>query len=180
MEKRKNLQSTTMRDQGKDFRLILLKYNDSQNRSYDSGINLQYIKQQLVDLVECNNSSVHHSYFTSWQHGIWGLDTYEEIKKEYKKNTNGKEVDIRFVFMLYEHKILMLKRMEYLKERYSIESCSEKMSLVVKKVEMLKNTVLKYNITKKESLLCKFEHDLDKIRELEKEIYTEYISNIKT
>lgn len=178
--KRKNLQSTTMRDQGKDFRLILLKYNDSQNRSYDSGINLQYIKQQLVDLVECNNSSVHHSYFTSWQHGIWGLDTYEEIKKEYKKNTNGKEVDIRFVFMLYEHKILMLKRMEYLKERYSIESCSEKMSLVVKKVEMLKNTVLKYNITKKESLLCKFEHDLDKIRELEKEIYTEYISNIKT
>ena len=45
---------------------------------------------------------------------------------------------------------------------------------------MLKNTVLKYNITKKESLLCKFEHDLDKIRELEKEIYTEYISNIKT
>ena len=69
-----------MRDQGKDFRLILLKYNDSQNRSYDSGINLQYIKQQLVDLVECNNSSVHHSYFTSWQHGIWGLDTYEERK----------------------------------------------------------------------------------------------------
>ncbi len=150
--KKKNLQSTTMSIQGKDFRLILLKYNDSQNRSYDSGINLQYIKQQLQDLVECNNSSVHHSGFTSWQHGIWGLDTYEEIKKEYKKIPMEKKSILGFVFTLYEHKILMLKRMEYLKERYSIESCSEKMSLVVKKWKCLKHCV-KIQYYKKRKLI---------------------------
>lgn len=87
-KERKYLATTTMKDIGKDFRIILLHYNQTNNELYSSKICIEYIRQQISDLLEEKNSSLHNVYFSGLQSGQWGLSTYEVIKEKYRNGRN--------------------------------------------------------------------------------------------
>lgn len=176
---RKNTQSITMRDFGKDFRLILLKYNFAQSVSYDPKINLPNIRQQLQDLINGNNSSIHNLYFTSSQNATWGLATYDLVKKRlYEELSEGVCLDYRIMFMLYEHKKIMKQRMDYLEKKFSIKNYPDEILGIIQLAEILKNTTLKFNITKNKNTLVGFEAQIEEMRKLEIDLYEKYIAGI--
>lgn len=177
---RKYKKSTTMRDYGRDFRIVLLKYNECQSEVYNNDINIEYIEKQLYDFVECRNSSNQTSYFTSFQTGKWGLDTYDEIKKQFElTKEKGERLDFRFMFMLYEHKVLMAERMLIISKLFGVSDFRDDMNIIVKQSELLKNMVFKYNFRQSDHIYRKIINDIDELKSIEYDTYKRYLEELK-
>lgn len=177
---RKYKKNTTMRDYGRDFRIVLLRFNEFQSEVYNNDINIEYIEKQLYDFVECKNSSYQTSYFTSFQTGKWGLDTYDEIKKQFKVSKDkGEKLDFRFMFMLYEHKVLMAERMLVISQLFGVSDFRDDMNIIVKHAELLKNMVFKYNFRHSNYIYEKIINDIDELRNIERNTYKRYLCELK-
>lgn len=169
-----------MRDYGRDFRIVLLKYNECQSEVYNNDINIEYIEKQLYDFVECRNSSNQTSYFTSFQTGKWGLDTYDEIKKQFElTKEKGERLDFRFMFMLYEHKVLMAERMLIISKLFGVSDFRDDMNIIVKQSELLKNMVFKYNFRQSDHIYRKIINDIDELKSIEYDTYKRYLEELK-
>lgn len=170
----------TMKNYNKEFRIILLRYNQVFQMGYSSEINVKVIKKQISDFVNCNNSSIGNSYFTLYQNGKWGLDAYEQVYRDFLSQVeNNKNLDFRFMCMLYEHKCIMKDRMQILNQIYGIVSPDCEMDEIIKITEQFKNTVLKYNITHNKKLIDRFEIMFDDLKKIETEVYSKYLENFE-
>lgn len=178
-KKRMKKKDITMKDYNKEFRIILLRYNDIFQVGYSHNINLDIIKKQIDDFLNSNNSSINNSYFTLYQEGKWGLDVYEQIYIDFLTQVkDNKKLDFRFMCMLYEHKCIMKDRMNILNDIYGIKPLYCEMDEIIRITECFKNLVFKYNITYDIKIINKFEGMFNELKKLEKEVYAKYLDNL--
>ena len=102
----KKQMNSFIRDKG--YQIYALLYSD-ELFFIDTSLNIEVIKDQLKQYLYAKDSSVYTTYFTGSLSGKWGLDVYEEIERMLLK-----QIDMRMVCLLYEHKIFMQYRIQYL------------------------------------------------------------------
>lgn len=119
----------------------------------DSTLNIEVIREQIRQYLYSINSSIYTSYFTGTLHGIWGMNVYDEIGAMILK-----KMDIRCLCLLYEHKIFMQHRLNFLDE-----SLAKEYSAVVKMANILKMYCLKCVVKQqinKPMLITKYLRDM--------------------
>lgn len=138
----------------KEFQMYILSYCDN-IRVRDISLNIDVIKNQIKQYLYSIDSSIYTTYFTGVLPGTWGVNVYNEIKKLLLEKN---KVDTRIFYLLYEHKLFMQYRINYINEHIA-----EKYYAVVKLAEMLKMFSLKYIITYDDKMLKKMITILNKI-----------------
>jgi hypothetical protein len=133
----------------------------------------EYISPRESDQDEFNN------YIMSRYSHLWNTKTYMGVNVyeyfinflHYEIGAGRKRIDYRLFHAMYDHKEMMIKRMEYLVENGYIEK--EKL-LILKEYEIVKNNalsirnlILKYNIQQKLSILHRVQALLSETKELE-------------
>jgi len=131
--------------------------------NYDNGKMLPLIKDQLTHYL--NGSSYFNLDSVNAKYGINVYEVQEEILNSV---INGTQLNIRDLYFLYEHKIVMQKRIEYLinKKYISLEAAYiiEEYNKITKTAEMLLKLSMKNN----------FEHDTQNIIKM-----VEYLHDMK-
>lgn len=153
---------------GKKYRIVLLSYNDC-CKYIDNTLNKEVMREQIRQYVYSINSSMYTSYFTGNVKGKWGLSVYEEIKQLLQKQKDN--LDIRYICLLYEHKVFMRERLEYFDKELT-----NQYQEVVKKAKILKMLCLKYIYTKQQKLFDRIIKLISDIQEEEKEILIQVIN----
>lgn len=174
-----NEKSVSMKNQYKDFRIILLQYNEVLNDAYSKNICIEGIRILLSDYINSRNSSIGTTYFTTYQTGIWGLGVYDQILEDFMISVKkGKKLDNRYMYMIYEHKCIMKERMCILRKCYGVEVLETEMDDIILLTESFKNLVLKYNITYDKKIIERFLPMFEKLKKMESDTYTNYINAI--
>ncbi|MNW60327.1 hypothetical protein D3C74_383000 [compost metagenome] len=88
--------------------------------------------------------------FEPYSHCVFGIDCYSYIH-EYYKSLLKKEVrfDVRYIHNVWEHKLLMTKRIEYMNNNKVIELSQEIVSQfksVENRAQTLRNLMLKFHL----------------------------------
>jgi hypothetical protein len=117
----------------KGYQIYAFLYCDNIN-IIDTSLNIDVIKEQMKQYLYSVNSSIYTSYFTGTLSGTWGVNAYSEIEKMLHKR-----IDMRMLCLLYEHKMFMQYRINYLDS-----TLAEEYSKVVKLAMKIKMCCLKH------------------------------------
>jgi hypothetical protein len=135
-----------------DYFIKLYKYED-----FDYKMNLDLMKLFMEDYVNCRDS-LRKFEFSSVSYNkdiLYGLKFYDYIIEVF---CNEDDIDVRPFHVLYDHKIMMSIRIDYLKEISALkvgnigQIISNNNSLIDESLN-LRNMVIKYNITHNRDLL---------------------------
>ncbi len=99
----------------------------------------------------------------------YGIKIIDDINKKILNN-KGEDIDIRFFQLLYEHKLLMDMRVKFLINCGHIDQDKinvKKFEEIKDNAMILRNLVLKYNLSKKEGLLSSIHSRLCEIKAMD-------------
>lgn len=100
----------------------LLKRSEKINREFE----LDIIKDQLTEYKESKGSPwlhMHNSHIHSCPDVAWGLDIYESLMTYMEKA--GAKTEYMPFHLLWEHKVIMGERLNYLESRYGVSISQE-------------------------------------------------------
>lgn len=110
--------------------------------------------------------------------GRYGLSAYDGLIRNYRyaceNNTYWRKASFN---MLYEHKKIMLDRVNYINSNhYEIDSCLiDKFAYILKASKIIQATSLKYEITRKESVMMNIIAKIEEMAEIEKKSIEELL-----
>ncbi|WP_139209369.1 hypothetical protein [Paenibacillus sp. OK003] len=117
-----------------------------------------------------------HAYVQHKDYWIFGQDVYRYVQQQINKIKTSKidtDLDIRVFHLLWEHKICMLERMKFIVNNEDL--CNE--YEVVSHVSLvIRNLVIKYNISKNNRLLDDINNKLEEVVQLEKNVLVKLIA----
>jgi len=156
-----------------DKRVIL----SQMQKDIDYKINLEFIKEQIYEYVNSIDSNRRHSFIvpSTIPDYSWGLSVYEKLISfiDFRfYSTKYNHIDYRPFYALYEHKLLMMGRLQYLALHSLIDVSTldfNEYQKIVAKAERIRMLVLKYNSSKEPSIIQRTKlyiielHDLEKI-----------------
>lgn len=143
-------------------------------------IDKQLMKTYFLDYYHSRDSFSKYKYSNrEYNKGvIYGLEYYDYLLKNLKENQIA---DIRMYHILYDHKILMKYRLEYLMtlDEYDTEKLQELMnkneSLISESLD-LRNCIIKYCISFSDKLLNKIKVKIEHLKNLDKEFVKDILS----
>lgn len=94
----------------KTYPLFFLKYSPTYSL-YNLDIN--HIYRELVAFLQGKNTSLLYTHLVASEDGVFGLDVYDEFVNK-RECFNHLLSDLRISYLLYEHNLIMKKRMEFL------------------------------------------------------------------
>jgi len=109
---------------------------------------------------------------------IYGLATYDYLRKYVKSAFDGEQVDPKALHVLWEHKKLMVLRLKYLYDinyLLSVDYFVEKYENIEKQALVARNLLIKYNLTKDTKIIQSIVAILDTVEEKEKILVNELI-----
>lgn len=133
----------------------VIQYRMFKYRDYNYKFDVNLLKLFINDYVNCKDSFLKYAHAFDYQNSetYFGLDTYNMLIEKFEFQDDG---DFK---ILYDHKVLMMMRLGYLKDNEYISSNS--FNLLTKQCEdilsksmELHNMVLKYD-TGKEAVIAK-------------------------
>ena len=161
-----SLLSVSTNELGADIYLI------SHRSNYCCPIDKELICQRVKDYLSGKNYYEQFRQFDSPPVGyLYGIDIYNgllEYIKQIKLDENN--FDLRIIHLLYEHKICMTKRVEYLQDHgYMVDGChnDKEFNNLAENILTLKNLALKYNARKNVLLLDEIISKIETIRQLD-------------
>lgn len=110
-------------------------------------LNLKQICKLLKDYA---NSDTTVTFGERFKIRTYGFQIHNEINKKLKEMVENKKIDIRPLYTIYEHKVLMIFRLQYLKEYCKNDSFDDLIQTYIDikdKYEVALRLVQKYNIT---------------------------------
>lgn len=129
---------------------------------------------------EKRSSQWHHT-FRGWAKG---LDIYKNVKYYLSLLKQGKiQFDIRGFFAIYEHKKIMVKRIEYMIGKGYLSNAANLLEEYrqIESISLLHvNSLLKYGVTGELKFIDRIYQDIDMIVEKEKRLIPEILENIQT
>lgn len=127
------------------FYLLFLK---DPGREYT--FNFEKAKGLLDDFIHSRDTS------GKGEHTYWGINACKEFfKSPFIMRGPNKQIDLRAMHFFWEHANILKCLLEFLHKSYSLEKyvvLEEKISQILLIIRDLKNTILKYNVLKKEEL----------------------------
>lgn len=155
-----------------NYFIILFKYED-----FDYNFNIDLLSLFLNDYVEAKDS-LRRFCFSSAQRnqGIkFGIEIYDYIKNDLSMQ---QFLDIRPFHILYDHKKLMKIRINYLYNSGYLNSYDYKMlndnnNALLNKTLILRNKVIKYNITNRIELLSTIIENIKLLKDLDYQFFRE-------
>jgi len=126
----------------------------SVNHKYPFELNLKSIIVQLKQYInEIDNPILGDMH---WNDRTYGIEACVEVLNTYKQELSvNNQCDIRPIYLLVEHKECMYKRIEYINNIYNLIP-EEDYYYIVEAFTVVKNLLLKYNVTQSERLIGVF------------------------
>lgn len=149
------------------------------NEKYKSEINLNKI---YIDLLRYLNIlpeiQIGDFYYES---ATFGQKTNSLLKQHiYTMCTKQAAIDIRYIFLFYEHKNAMLLRISLLQKKLHIDNTLvEKYCELVYRAKRLYTIALKYNLKRNQTFLDNALRDIDYIAEKEREVLNKIITTLE-
>lgn len=143
-------------------------------------IDLRIMIQFLEDYLYSRNTNRLLGYCFQAKERIFGLDVYNTLFYIIKSNIG----DLRMLHVLWQHKKCMTKRIEFLYNK-GLLSYNEYIKyqplaeLIETTVLVIRNLQIKYTIKNDELLLDKIKKGMFKIKDVEKNLYSELITSLK-
>jgi hypothetical protein len=152
-----------------------------QNVDYQLDIDL--IRNVIKDFLASTDTTIFSSWFDKKDDKMFGMQYFTVLQNylEYKIN-NGGFIDVRPFHLLYELNFIMLLRINYLKEKGYIKNHEEIYSMFLKNQEIadnLRNSFIKYNISKNKQILERHRTKLDLLTENERSALEFFIKTIE-
>lgn len=160
-----------------DYFINLYKYV-----AFDYKINLKLLKLSIEDYINCRDSLKKFEFSCAAYNKdiLYGLDFYN-----YLIDTFGQEdyIDKRPFHLLYDHKIMMKLRLEYLEKInvFDLEKICRlktKNEALINESKNLRILVLKYKIKRNDNLLQKIKDRLKSLKESDCELFTDILDCI--
>ncbi|KWX84181.1 hypothetical protein AMQ83_29655 [Paenibacillus riograndensis] len=159
--------------------LSLFQFND--RAAYDFNVN--YVIEQLEDFLNGRSPSDKYremGYMT--KPCVWGITVYEELIFEMTRIRIGQNAgDSRPFQVIYDHKILMLERIDYMDQAGFLEEGKKlkvRYQTIADDALMARNLIVKYSLTKNKGTLDKVEVLIRRIQACEKEAMELMIHNL--
>lgn len=127
-------------------RIYLFRLDDHEETTYEFSLR-SFIRELSEYLLSRTSSS------TANPHDIYGINTLDFITEHYESLYATHQLDKLSVIplhVLWEHKKSMLEKMQYIEQRYELENLSVQYRQVVKNASVIRNLLLKYNITRQD------------------------------
>ncbi len=159
-----------------DYRLILLKsLLGKENRlQAEFQMDADAINAQLFDFLNSINSSKRTTYFTGTIQGTWGISIYNNLAENFL-SLGEDEIDIRGLYLIYEHKVFMMKRFQDLYRLGLADNYEDTLREIVSTAEKMKMLAYKYNFSRNGKVLEKIVELLNRLEKMEKETYTKHL-----
>ena len=150
-------------------RLITLKYRKYRYENYtylSYNFDIHNIIEQLEDFLNNRNSSQRLRMLRTPNHYMHGLQVYQVLRKQVEIAFNTNSIDIRPFHCIYEHKTIMMNRLDFLANKLEVQlnNFSTWANQLQKQATILRNLALKYHMAQKKELLPSI---APKINELE-------------
>lgn len=165
-----------------DIMLLKAKDKTSFNPSYE--FDIESVKNLLSEYLLSKNSSANLRPFGNPYDYVYGISVYKQLIMYYQnvlQSKNEENCDIRHFHLLYEHKKTMVSRLEYLTEKKYINTKNDFISIFMnfkKDALKLRNSLIKYNISKDKMLLNTVIDTLQKMYKGEKETIEELLNHL--
>lgn len=175
-------------DQGK-YKQLEISYSDIKKSSphdidllkirkgFEYQVNIEDVIRQIRQYLNLENTAQVGAYP---KEGLYvGLNACIELQDNfYKDSQELKQLDMRPVCLLFEHKKLMYERIKYIGKTYSIdvEKVLQQYDTIVKQSEILKQMVLKYEIRRSIEVGIAIDKKFSRIFAEEKECLEEFLN----
>lgn len=157
--------------EGIDYFINLYKYED-----FDYKININLLKTATEDYINGRDSmnKFQYSYQSYNKDVLYGINFYNYILDVFIKE---EYIDIRPFHILYDHKIIMNIRLEYLKTLgiYDNNDIIDLNNSLIDQTNILRNMVIKYNITRDNDIKDKICRKCFSIKESDYDLFTELL-----
>lgn len=165
-----------------DYLNAIHLYKHNEEAKFD--LSITNIKKGIGNFLNSVNPSYQFSNYEQPKNDGWifGKNIYSYIKDYLiRRGEAGKQVDARIYHVLYDHKKCMALRLKYLREiNYSY--VSEELVKLIENVEMLsliiRNMILKYNLTMRSEILKKVITKIDQLEDIETNILSQLLINL--
>lgn len=145
-------------------------------------VDIKHIHNLLEDYLTGRNSSLDFQYIAQKDSGIFGINIYNEILED-RYNKDLFLADVRIAFLMKEHKVCMLFRIDYLHE-YGVISeekyacVMEAMKDIVKRAQIILNLVIKNRLISEVQTQSHIWECMSELCVLERECYQILISEL--
>ena len=151
-------------------RIFIFKYN--MNGKYDFNINL--VKKTISDYVNSRNDfELYNRFKNSNENKVYGVQIYDKVL-EYLESIEKEQIlklDLRIFKLLEEHKILMIERLLYMRDRgLELEQEVEKYYDIDRLAKQCKIFAMKYNVMNSKKILELISSSLKIMKEKEIEV----------
>lgn len=155
----------------------------SKYHPYDYKLDLELIKTSTKDYLDGCDSFKRYLHFYEFRYMklYFGLNYYNALTEHLY--SNNQTLDPRMFHVLYDHKVIMKFRIDYLYKNDMISNSNyqeliEAVDYVGEKANILRNQVLKYNISKQETMIPKIENNLNKLASDDKDFMRKFLDSI--
>ncbi|EEC58712.1 hypothetical protein BACPEC_00231 [[Bacteroides] pectinophilus ATCC 43243] len=133
-------------------------------------MNGEVIKFWIEEYLQAKTIQTHNNFFVRFENTVSGIKIYDCMIKMVKKMKEDNELDYRMFHALYEHKSIMVKRVEELMNQGLISS-DEVLVSEAEEMEKISDIcrmmVLKYNILPRDDMLEELERNLLELKDKE-------------
>ena len=125
---------------------------------------LFWIKQYL----NCETPEYWNGYnYCNRENIVWGISCYDALSQSLL-TLDDDVIDVRFYYLLKDHKKIMIERLKYLKCSFpKIEKYISEYETLYANISVIVNMVLKYNLTLERGIINKIVEKLDEIKNKE-------------
>ena len=161
---------------GNEYGLVLYRFREDVKFRFD----IENIILQLEEYLNGFNSAIYLSWLTQEKRDfVFGIDVYDSLIKWLDLHQD-EFIDNRSVFGLWDHKKIMLRRLEYLeKNKYVSNVYSDEYHEIVKMSDNVRLLIMKYNLLRKRSVVDSIIGKLAIIKEKEYKLLSVVLKDMK-
>ncbi|OBZ14220.1 hypothetical protein A8L34_09685 [Bacillus sp. FJAT-27264] len=141
--------------------------------------NLPFVEDSLRNFLTGNDLSP--GMKPIFENYSMGIHVYDDLMKylDYVKDNEATYIDLRGIYVISEHKKIMLSRIEYMLEHKYIHFDKKLLTDykdVLKEAILTLNVAIKYNIKPDQILLSKIHTGVEKMRNREMDVLSEFLT----
>lgn len=161
--------------------LCLLSYNEEHNYHFDLNLVIRSLKELRFSL----NSSYHYRSMSTPSNWIFGLSIYDHIIKYLDNQISvlKERIDFRIFHTMWEHKSVMLSRLDYLKKHHYLEDADELIK-IYSEIEsdsiILRNMAMMYNINENPTIITSIIEKMTMIKSVEEDALSDLITQLES
>lgn len=166
--------------------LYLLQYNSNYEFPFDTRLVIDSLKEYLSGYNSSNHFRALKPPTVAPNEGLYsyGTDLYKRFNEflQYKVGEQKQEMNVRFSHTMWEHKKIMLQRIQYLGEKGLLSDKAEYYSefeKVEKKALIVLNSCIKYQIKPSEIVLQSLLETSSEVEQMERVILNKLIQELE-